>query len=154
MSSTHLASALVARFEHLRMTDVEAVGGKNASLGEMISQLSQSGVRVPGGFATTAHAFRTFLAEGGLARRISERLAALDTDDVRALADAPGEAAFGEELAEGVRRRREAAGDADPGGAQLADHFAEGGVLAADRLDIGHSQVFETGDEGGRQVGG
>ncbi len=65
MSSTHLASALVARFEHLRMTDVEAVGGKNASLGEMISQLSQSGVRVPGGFATTAHAFRQFLAEGG-----------------------------------------------------------------------------------------
>ena len=71
MSSTHLATALVARFEHLRMTDVEAVGGKNASLGEMISQLSQSGVRVPGGFATTAHAFRQFLAEGGLAERIA-----------------------------------------------------------------------------------
>ena len=71
MSSTHLATALVAPFDTLRMTDVEAVGGKNASLGEMISQLSQSGVRVPGGFATTAHAFRTFLAEGGLARRIS-----------------------------------------------------------------------------------
>src|SRR6185295_10196982 len=88
MSSTHLASALVARFEHLRMTDVEAVGGKNASLGEMISQLSQSGVRVPGGFATTAHAFRQFLAEGALARRIGERLARLDTDDVRALAEA------------------------------------------------------------------
>ncbi|MEO5883484.1 MAG: phosphoenolpyruvate synthase, partial [Caldimonas sp.] len=91
MSSTHLASALVARFEHLRMTDVEAVGGKNASLGEMISQLSQSGVRVPGGFATTAHAFREFLAEGGLARRIGERLASLDTDDVRALAEAGAE---------------------------------------------------------------
>ena len=91
MSSTHLASALVARFEHLRMTDVEAVGGKNASLGEMISQLSQSGVRVPGGFATTAHAFRQFLAEGGLAKRIGERLARLDTDDVRALAEAGAE---------------------------------------------------------------
>ena len=91
MSSTHLASALVARFEHLRMTDVEAVGGKNASLGEMISQLSQSGVRVPGGFATTAHAFREFLAEGGLAKRIGERLARLDTDDVRALAEAGAE---------------------------------------------------------------
>ncbi|HEY5324212.1 MAG TPA: phosphoenolpyruvate synthase, partial [Caldimonas sp.] len=91
MSSTHLASALVARFEHLRMTDVEAVGGKNASLGEMISQLSQSGVRVPGGFATTAHAFRQFLAEGALAKRIGERLVRLDTDDVRALAEAGAE---------------------------------------------------------------
>ena len=91
MSSTHLATALVARFEDLRMTDVEAVGGKNASLGEMISQLSDSGVRVPGGFATTAHAFRLFLAEGGLDRRIAERLSRLDTDDVRALAEAGAE---------------------------------------------------------------
>jgi pyruvate,water dikinase len=63
MASTPLATAFVAPFDTLRMTDVEAVGGKNASLGEMISQLSESGVRVPGGFATTAHAFRTFLAE-------------------------------------------------------------------------------------------
>ena len=88
MSSTSLATAFVARFEHLRMTDVEAVGGKNASLGEMISQLGETGVRVPGGFATTAHAFRTFLAEGDLAKRIADRLARLDTDDVRALAEA------------------------------------------------------------------
>jgi pyruvate,water dikinase len=88
MSSTHLATALVAPFEQLRMTDVEAVGGKNASLGEMISQLSQSGVRVPGGFATTAHAFRSFLSAGELGKRINERLASLDTDDVRALAEA------------------------------------------------------------------
>src|ERR1035438_9664107 len=88
MPSTHLATALVARFEDLRMTDVEAVGGKNASLGEMISQLSESGVRVPPGFATTAHAFRGFLAEGGLSRRIAERLSRLDTDDVRAPAGA------------------------------------------------------------------
>ena len=71
MSPSPLATALVVPLEHLRMTDVEAVGGKNASLGEMISQLAETGVRVPGGFATTAHAFRTFLAEGGLARRIS-----------------------------------------------------------------------------------
>ncbi|MFO1339447.1 MAG: phosphoenolpyruvate synthase [Burkholderiaceae bacterium] len=91
MSSTHLASALVAPFEHLRMTDVEAVGGKNASLGEMISQLAASGVRVPGGFATTAHAFREFLAFGGLTERINQRLARLDTDDVRALAEAGAE---------------------------------------------------------------
>ena len=89
--SAQLASALVVPFEHLRMTDVEAVGGKNASLGEMISQLAASGVRVPGGFATTAHAFREFLRHGGLTERISARLAALDIDDVRALAQVGAE---------------------------------------------------------------
>jgi pyruvate,water dikinase len=87
MSPSHLAAALVVPFERLRMTDVEAVGGKNASLGEMISQLAASGVRVPGGFATTAHAFRLFLAQGGLAARIHAALDALDADDVRALAE-------------------------------------------------------------------
>jgi pyruvate, water dikinase len=87
-SSGVLATALVAPFEQLRMTDVEAVGGKNASLGEMISQLAASGVRVPGGFATTAHAFREFLRAGGLAARINDKLSTLDVDDVRALADA------------------------------------------------------------------
>jgi pyruvate,water dikinase len=88
MSSTNLATALVVPFEQLRMTDVEAVGGKNASLGELISQLAAAGVRVPGGFATTAHAFREFLKQDGLAGRIKARLADLDTDDVRALAQA------------------------------------------------------------------
>lgn len=87
-SSSVAATALVVPFEQLRMTDVESVGGKNASLGEMISQLAASGVRVPGGFATTAHAFRLFLRHGGLADRINARLAALNTDDVRALAEA------------------------------------------------------------------
>jgi pyruvate,water dikinase len=91
MSTSPLATALVAPFEHLRMTDVEAVGGKNASLGEMISQLAASGVRVPGGFATTAHAFREFLKHNGLAARIEARLATLNTDDVRALATAGAE---------------------------------------------------------------
>ncbi len=91
MSSINLATALVVPFEHLRMTDVESVGGKNASLGEMISQLAASGVRVPGGFATTAHAFRQFLAHNGLADRIAKRLSTLNTDDVRALADAGAE---------------------------------------------------------------
>lgn len=86
----------VASFEHLRMTDVESVGGKNASLGEMISQLAGAGVRVPGGFATTAHAFRDFLAysaNGGatLAQRIADRLESLNIDDVRALAQAGAE---------------------------------------------------------------
>ena len=86
----------VASFEHLRMTDVESVGGKNASLGEMISQLAEAGVRVPGGFATTAHAFRDFLAHSAngsqtLAERIAARLEALNVDDVRALAQAGAE---------------------------------------------------------------
>ncbi|MEW6098613.1 MAG: phosphoenolpyruvate synthase [Pseudomonadota bacterium] len=88
MSSPSLATALVVPFENLRMTDVEVVGGKNASLGEMISQLAASGVRVPGGFATTAHAFREFLRAGGLVERINDKLASLDIDDVKALAEA------------------------------------------------------------------
>jgi pyruvate, water dikinase len=85
----------VASFENLRMTDVESVGGKNASLGEMISQLASAGVRVPGGFATTADAFRDFLehSDGGpsLAQRIATRLEGLDIDDVRSLASAGAE---------------------------------------------------------------
>ncbi|MCY7304546.1 MAG: phosphoenolpyruvate synthase, partial [Rhodoferax sp.] len=84
MSALFGPTALVVPFENLRMTDVEAVGGKNASLGEMISQLP-SGVKVPTGFATTAYAFREFLAFGGLAGKIQDRLSQLDTDDVRQL---------------------------------------------------------------------
>ena len=73
-------SVYVASFENLRMTDVDSVGGKNASLGEMISQLASAGVRVPGGFATTAQAFRDFLSHSingvlPLAQRIADRLA-------------------------------------------------------------------------------
>ncbi len=90
MSARFEATALVVPFEDLRMSDVEVVGGKNASLGEMISQLP-GGVKVPTGFATTAHAFREFLAEGGLEKRIQARLDALDTEDVRALAAAGAE---------------------------------------------------------------
>lgn len=77
----------VIPFEQLRMTDVEQVGGKNASLGEMISQLAGSGVRVPGGFATTAKAYRDFLAQSGLDTRINALLEKLDVDDVNALAE-------------------------------------------------------------------
>ena len=84
MSALFSATALVVPFENLRMTDVESVGGKNASLGEMISQLP-SGVRVPTGFATTAHAFRAFLKHDGLVDKINTKLNALDTEDVRAL---------------------------------------------------------------------
>ena len=90
MSQLFAPTALVVPFELLRMTDVESVGGKNASLGEMISQLPD-GVRVPTGFATTAHAFREFLKHDGLTERISQRLATLDTEDVRALAAAGAE---------------------------------------------------------------
>ena len=78
----------VIPFSQLRMTDVESVGGKNASLGEMLSQLSAAGVRVPDGFATTAEAFRLFLDHGKLRERIAQRLASLKVDDVRALAAA------------------------------------------------------------------
>ncbi len=85
MSTLFAATDLVVPFENLRMDDVEAVGGKNASLGEMISQLP-TGVKVPTGFATTAHAFRQFLAHDALADKIKQRLDNLNTDDVRALA--------------------------------------------------------------------
>ena len=78
-------NAFVKNFKELRMTDVEEVGGKNASLGEMISQLSTAGVRVPGGFATTAEAYRAFLAHNGLADKINARLSSLNVDDVDAL---------------------------------------------------------------------
>jgi pyruvate,water dikinase len=77
---------LVIPFEKLRMNDVEQVGGKNSSLGEMISQLAGTGVRVPGGFATTAQAYRDFLAQSGLDDKINAALDALDVEDVNALA--------------------------------------------------------------------
>ena len=78
-------------FSQLRMTDVDRVGGKNASLGELLSQLTSAGIRVPDGFATTAEAFRLFLREGGLEDRIHERLKTLNVDDVKALAAAGAE---------------------------------------------------------------
>lgn len=85
MTALFAATDLVVPFEKLRMSDVDTVGGKNASLGEMISQLPQ-GVRVPTGFATTAHAFREFLKHDGLDAKIQAKLDALNTDDVNALA--------------------------------------------------------------------
>ena len=121
MSNPTLAARLVIPFEELRMTDVDIVGGKNASLGEMISQLAATGVRVPGGFATTAHAFRQFLEFGGLTRRIAARLKSLDTDDVRALAEAGTEirrwiedAPFPPELEKGVREEFARLSASDP----------------------------------------
>ncbi|MFA7399573.1 MAG: PEP/pyruvate-binding domain-containing protein, partial [Sideroxydans sp.] len=78
----------VIPFQSLGIADIPEVGGKNASLGEMISNLSSSGVLVPGGFATTAQAYRDFLAHGELDKRIEERLSTLNVDDVSALAEA------------------------------------------------------------------
>ncbi|GGK23015.1 phosphoenolpyruvate synthase [Deinococcus malanensis] len=76
---------MIRPFETLRMTDVEIVGGKNASIGEMIQGLANAGVRVPGGFATTADAFRLFLQENQIEEKINARLSALDVSDVNAL---------------------------------------------------------------------
>ncbi|MCU7804662.1 MAG: phosphoenolpyruvate synthase [Candidatus Thiodiazotropha sp. (ex Lucinoma borealis)] len=96
-------------FENLKMHDVDQVGGKNASLGEMISGLANAGVSVPGGFATTAHAFREFLRHNHLAERIDPLLKQLDVEDVTALAEAGKtvrewviEAPFPEELENAV----------------------------------------------------
>ncbi len=85
-NSVQSSQRWVVPFQALRMTDVDSVGGKNASLGEMISQLDSAGVRVPGGFATTAAAFRAFLDHGGLRDRINKALDQLNVDDVRELA--------------------------------------------------------------------
>ena len=94
------------------MADLEQVGGKNASLGEMISGLAAAGIRVPGGFATTAQAFREFLSANGLDRRIDERVRTLDTNDVAALAACGAEirgwilkASFPKEFEQEIRSR-------------------------------------------------
>ncbi len=76
----------IVPFTECGMADVGRVGGKNASLGEMISQLASLGIRVPPGFATTAEAYREFLATDGLNARIESALASLDVDDVAELA--------------------------------------------------------------------
>ncbi|UCH41765.1 MAG: phosphoenolpyruvate synthase, partial [Gammaproteobacteria bacterium] len=78
----------IVPLDQLGMNDVHRVGGKNASLGEMISNLGNLGVEVPGGFATTAGAFNEFLDRAGIRERIHQRLDELDTDDVRQLASA------------------------------------------------------------------
>ena len=82
---------LLAWLDELRMSDVPDYGGKNASLGELLGHLTDQGVRVPGGVATSAQAFREFLAENHLTERIAQRLAGLDVDDVPALAAAGSE---------------------------------------------------------------
>src|SRR5438128_1015586 len=76
----------VAWLKDLCLADLPQVGGKNASLGEMTQALAAAGVRVPGGFATTADAFREFLSAGGLDQKIKAELEKLDSSDVKALA--------------------------------------------------------------------
>ena len=80
-------SEYVLWYQDLGMNDVEVVGGKNASLGEMISNLSNVGVQVPGGYATTAQAFNDFLEQGGLQAKIQAELDVLDVDDIEKLAE-------------------------------------------------------------------
>ncbi len=101
---------LVLWLDSLRMTDLAQVGGKNASLGEMIGNLAQLGVSVPGGFATTADAYQTYLAKSGLAERIRARLDTLDVEDVDALVAAGTEirgwiveTALPDDLAQAIR---------------------------------------------------
>ncbi|MEO8673493.1 MAG: phosphoenolpyruvate synthase, partial [Tahibacter sp.] len=84
-------SELVLWLDKLRLSDLAKVGGKNSSLGEMIGNLAQLGVSVPGGFATTAHAFQLFIAQSGLAQRIADRLAPLDVENVEELNKAGAE---------------------------------------------------------------
>jgi len=81
------AAVNVRAFADIGLSDIEEVGGKNASLGEMVGNLSNLGVRVPDGFATTAEAFRRFIGDTGLAERISGQLRDLDTDDTQRLAE-------------------------------------------------------------------
>ena len=84
-------SANILWLHDLRLTDLAQVGGKNSSLGEMIGELAGLGVSVPGGFATTADAFKAFIAHNDLHQRIFDRLASLDVEDVPALTRAGGE---------------------------------------------------------------
>ncbi|GAA3010652.1 phosphoenolpyruvate synthase [Microbacterium aurantiacum] len=110
-------------FEQIGMNDLDRVGGKNASLGEMVSHLSSMGVRVPGGFATTADAYRQFLAHDGLTERIRAAVQGLDTDDVAELTRVGAiirswieHQPFPEQLEHGIREAFAAlvAADADP----------------------------------------
>ena len=111
MNTAAAQTEQIVRFEELCMNDVERVGGKNASLGEMIGNLSNLGVSVPAGYATTADAFRTFLSQSGIDEKIHNRLDSLDIDDVNALAAAGAdirrwvvETPFTPELEQAIRK--------------------------------------------------
>jgi pyruvate,water dikinase len=96
---TASSTSTIAWFADVSIADIDQVGGKNASLGEMVRNLTAAGVRVPDGFATTADAYRHFISDGGLAEMINAELAALDTDDIQQLA------AVGRRIREAVTRQ-------------------------------------------------
>jgi hypothetical protein len=120
----------VIALDRLRMTDVERVGGKNASLGEMISQLAGAGIRVPGGFATTAAAFREFLDHNASRRGSPSDSDSTSRTSPRSLAPAPRSAmGDGRRVSAGARsgdhagagRRRRRCAGRDVGGALVGD---------------------------------
>ena len=138
----------VIEFTKLRATDVDAVGGKNSSLGEMISQLANAGVRVPDGFATTAAAYREFLESSGLTKKIADRLKTLDADDVRQLAAAGKEirgwiieAPLGEAFEKDVRGAFEKLAGAD---AKTASFAVRSSATAEDLPDASFAGQQET----------
>jgi pyruvate,water dikinase len=138
----------VVRFDQLRMTDVETVGGKNASLGEMIGQLSSAGVRVPGGFATTAQAFREFLEHEKLAERIETELSTLDVDKVGDLVASGAkirqwilETPFPERLKDEIARQYEVLETSSPTTASFA---VRSSATAEDLVDASFAGQQET----------
>ncbi|MDD2808312.1 phosphoenolpyruvate synthase [Rhodoferax sp.] len=146
MSKLFAETDLVVPFEKLRMTDVDTVGGKNASLGEMISNLP-TGVKVPTGFATTAHAFRQFLAFDDLTGKINARLSNLDADDVNALASAGADIRamienqpFPADLEKGIRE----AFATLSGGSEVASFAVRSSATAEDLPDASFAGQQET----------
>ncbi len=144
-----MPTPLVLPFASLTLADVPVVGGKNASLGEMVRALSPRGVRVPDGFATTADAFRAFLAQGGLRERIAEILAGLDTRDADALARVghavreailatPLPAALAREVAEAYREL----GRGVPGGIDVAVRSSATAEDLPDASFAGQQETF------------
>lgn len=138
-------------FDDITLSDIAQVGGKNSSLGEMVAHLSEAGVRVPGGFATTADAYRTFLALNGLDRRIKEALEDLDVEDVGELArigaqirswiqDQP----FPRELEQDIRQAydRLIAEDPDPGSVTWAIRSSATAEDLPDASFAGQQETF------------
>ncbi|WP_028108239.1 phosphoenolpyruvate synthase [Ferrimonas futtsuensis] len=135
-------------YQELGMNDVNRVGGKNASLGEMISNLANAGVQVPGGFATTAEAYDEFLEQSGLNERIHTVLDTLDVDDVNALAKAGGEirqwiidTPFQPALEEAIK---EAYNELNQGGAEGASFAVRSSATAEDMPDASFAGQQET----------
>ncbi|MDR2506637.1 MAG: phosphoenolpyruvate synthase [Candidatus Accumulibacter sp.] len=142
-------SDYVINFDQLRMSDVDRVGGKNASLGEMISQLAGAGVRVPGGFATTTDAFRDFLQHEGLAMRIDAELSGLDVDNVTALAASGAkirqwivETPFPEQLKTEIVRHYEVLAGASPESASFAVRSSATAEDSPDASFAGQQETF------------